>query len=82
MLQWYIALIRHQTMRDFATRPLSERTDLEDRARGHDDRWGYYWAELGYTMGPHFDQTTLAEAAEKELSAIERILARALPHDQ
>jgi hypothetical protein len=69
-------------MRDFASRPISERNDLEDRARGYDTHWGFYWAELGYTMGPHFDQMTLAEAAEKEMSAIERILARALPHEQ
>lgn len=42
--------------------------------------WGFFWVEIGYTMGPHFDQMTLAEAGERELAAVERILGRALPN--
>lgn len=41
--------------------------------------WGYFWAELGYSFGPHFDQMTLLQAAQAEFNAVERILARALP---
>ena len=43
--------------------------------------WGYFWVEVGYElcMGPSFDAMTLAQAANEELAAIERIVARALP---
>lgn len=63
------------------SRPVRERNDQQDKARDTDTHWGYFWVELGYepSMGPGFDAMTLAQAANIELSAIERILARALP---
>lgn len=39
--------------------------------------WGYFWAEVGYILGPQFDDMTLAQAAHMEFSAVERILTRA-----
>ncbi|KAG6016766.1 hypothetical protein E4U43_003132 [Claviceps pusilla] len=79
VLEWYIAVIREQTQRDMLTRPHFERTVMQERSRETDMYWGYFWAELGYTFGPAFDHMTLSEAAYAEFSAIERILARALP---
>lgn len=63
-------------------RPVRERHDQQEKARDTDMYWGYFWAETGYeqTMGPVFDAMTLAQAANVEFSAIERILARALPN--
>ncbi|KAF7544436.1 hypothetical protein G7Z17_g9954 [Cylindrodendrum hubeiense] len=78
-LDWYIAVIREQTQRDLLARPLSERTVLQERAKDADMYWGYFWAEVGYTQGPQFDKMTLAQCAHAELSAVERILSRALP---
>lgn len=40
--------------------------------------WGYFWAEIGYSIGPQHDKMSLAEAAYKEFGAIQRILKRAL----
>ena len=76
--QWYIAIIREQTQRDMRAKPHSERVAFQERETDTDMYWGYFWAELGYTFGPHFDHMTLAEAAHREFSAIESILARAL----
>lgn len=61
------------------SRPLKERSDLQEKGDDTDLYWGYFWAEVGYSMGPQFDSMTLAQAAHIEFSAIERILSRALP---
>ncbi|KAG5982072.1 hypothetical protein E4U55_002307 [Claviceps digitariae] len=79
VLEWYIAVIREQTQRDMVTRQHSERTDLQEKSFETDMYWGFFWPELGYSFGPDFDRMTLAQAADAEFSAIERILARALP---
>ncbi|KAG6295498.1 hypothetical protein E4U45_006046 [Claviceps purpurea] len=79
VLEWYIAVIREQTQRDMLTRQHSERTILQERSLETDMYWGYFWAELGYSFGPAFDHMTLSQAAHAEFSAVERILARALP---
>jgi hypothetical protein len=57
-------------------RPLKERTAIQEKGEATDMYWGYYWAEVGYNMGPSFDAMTLAQAAHAELTAIERILGR------
>lgn len=61
------------------TRPHHERNEFQEKALDTDMYWGYFWAELTYPIGPQFDGLTLAQAAHIEFSAIERILARALP---
>ncbi len=63
------------------SRPFRERHDQQEKSRDTDMYWGYFWAELGYELfiGPQFDYMTLAQAANAEFSAVERILARALP---
>jgi hypothetical protein len=60
---------------------IHERNNLQEKAADTDMTWGYFWYEVGYErfMGPGFDQMTLGQAAYAELSAIERILRRALP---
>ncbi|OAA35768.1 RNA recognition motif domain protein [Metarhizium rileyi] len=78
VIEWYIAIIREQTHRDMLARPHADRTILQEKSLETDMYWGYFWAELGYMFGPAFDQLTLAQAAEAEFAAIERILARAL----
>jgi hypothetical protein len=71
--QWYLAIIREQSQRDILARPLKERSKIQEKTEKTDMYWGYFWAEVGYTMGPQFDKMTLAHA---ELSAVERILGR------
>jgi hypothetical protein len=58
-------------------RPFTERTKFQELAT--DTHWGFFWVELNYPIGPLFDEMTLAQAANMEFSALERILARALP---
>lgn len=80
--KWYISMIRAQSNRDMMARPVQERNSLQEKAHDTDMHWGYFWAEVGYeySMGPLFDAMTLAQAANAEFSAIERILTRALPN--
>ncbi|PHH67600.1 hypothetical protein CDD80_707 [Ophiocordyceps camponoti-rufipedis] len=80
VIEWYVAVIRKQTQRDMVSRPHTIRTELQELGQQTDLHWGYFWAELGHGFGPHFDQLTLAQVAEVEFSAVERILSRALPH--
>lgn len=75
--QWYVAVIREQSSRDILSFPLRERVELQQRAEQTDMYWGYFWSEVGYVMGPQFDELPLAEAAKLEFAAIERILNRA-----
>ncbi|OPB38644.1 hypothetical protein A0O28_0017500 [Trichoderma guizhouense] len=77
IVEWYVAIIREQTHKDILALPLRERTGLQERAEQTDMYWGYFWAEVGYNMGPQFDDMTLAQAAHMEFSAVERILMRA-----
>ncbi|KFA75376.1 hypothetical protein S40288_02022 [Stachybotrys chartarum IBT 40288] len=76
VLEWYLAIIREQSRRDILARPLKERSEIQEKTEKTDMYWGYFWAEVGYTMGPQFDKMTLAQAAHAELSAVERILGR------
>ncbi|CAG9947035.1 unnamed protein product [Clonostachys rosea f. rosea IK726] len=78
VVEWYIALIRDQTLRDTMSRPLQDRNDIQERTRDTDPYWGHFWAELGHVMGPAFDSLTIAQVAHMEFSAVERILSRAL----
>uniref|UniRef100_A0A8H7K220 RRM domain-containing protein n=1 Tax=Bionectria ochroleuca TaxID=29856 RepID=A0A8H7K220_BIOOC len=78
VVEWYIALIRDQTLRDTMSRPLQDRNDIQERTRDTDPYWGHFWAELGHVMGPAFDSLTIAQVAHMEFSAVERVLSRAL----
>ena len=80
--KWYISIIRQTTERDNIGRPLQDRTMIQERSADTDLHWGYFWAEVGYQMGPAFDALTLVQAAHMELAAVERILMRALPRQQ
>ncbi|QUC21834.1 uncharacterized protein UV8b_06075 [Ustilaginoidea virens] len=81
VVEWYIAVIREQTQRDVTARHHAERNCLQEKSAETDMYWGYFWAELGYAFGAGFDQMTLSQAADAEFTAIERILARALPSE-
>ncbi|KPM35669.1 hypothetical protein AK830_g10901 [Neonectria ditissima] len=78
VVEWFIDLIRQQTQREVLARPLTDRTGLEEKAEKTDMYWGYFWAEVNYVQGPQFDHMTLAQCAHKELSAVEKIVSRAL----
>ncbi|KAM4061229.1 RNA recognition, RNP-1 [Hirsutella rhossiliensis] len=80
VIEWYVSVIREQTSRDMLGLSHSSRTDLQEKGQQTDMHWGYFWAELGHSFGPQFDQMTLAQVAHAEFSAVERILSRALPH--
>lgn len=60
--------------------PVGTRKILQEKAQDTNPYWGYFWNEVGYVglMGPQFDYMCLAECADMELCAIERILQRAL----
>ncbi|KAM7201394.1 hypothetical protein V8F20_004858 [Naviculisporaceae sp. PSN 640] len=80
VLEWYIAIIREETTRYFSQRSIQERSELDAVSKQVNFAYfGYLWSEIGYPSGPEFDRMTLREAAMLELSAIERVLKRALP---
>jgi hypothetical protein len=81
LVDWYIRLIREQTTRDVLVRPIHERTSIQETLKDTDDYWGYFYHEVGYVQGPQFDEMSLGQCAYLELSAIERILGRALGHN-
>lgn len=60
--------------------PVGVRNVLQEKARETNLHWGYFWNEVGYVafMGPRFDYMCLADCADMELCAVERILKRAL----
>ncbi|KAL7816584.1 hypothetical protein V8C26DRAFT_82223 [Trichoderma gracile] len=78
VVEWYVSIIREQSQKDVLALPFRERADLQERAEQTDMYWGYFWAEVGYGLGPQFDDMSLAQAAHMEFSAVERILTRAL----
>ncbi|KAF4119867.1 hypothetical protein GMORB2_3555 [Geosmithia morbida] len=80
VIEWYICIIREQTYRDMMHRPVQERNGMVERSSDTDMHWGFFWAEVGYVsiMGVKFDRMTLAQAANAEFCAVERILQRAL----
>ncbi|CEI61162.1 hypothetical protein FVEN_g6100 [Fusarium venenatum] len=78
VVDWYIRLIREQTTRDVLIRPIHERTSIQETLKDTDDYWGYFYHEVSYVQGPQFDEMSLGKCAYLELSAIERILGRAL----
>ncbi|KAL2209326.1 hypothetical protein CC79DRAFT_1367515 [Sarocladium strictum] len=77
VIEWYISVVRAQTQRDMMARPFTERTKFHELST--DTHWGFFWVELNYPFGQQFDDMTMAEAANMEFSALEKILARALP---
>ncbi|KAJ4259608.1 hypothetical protein NW762_007538 [Fusarium torreyae] len=81
VVDWYIRIIREQTTRDILVRPIHERTAIQETLKDTDDYWGYLYNEIGYVQGPQFDAMSLGQCAYLELSAIERVLARALSHN-
>ncbi|KAM3447120.1 hypothetical protein MY3296_009020 [Beauveria thailandica] len=77
VVEWYIAAIREQTMRDVFSRPHAERRGIQEKAKSTDGYWGYFWVEADYPTGPAFDNMTLAHAAQVEFAAVEAVLSRA-----
>ncbi|KAM0415730.1 hypothetical protein ACHAPT_013315 [Fusarium lateritium] len=78
VIDWYIRILREQSTRDVLVRPITERTAIQETIKDTDEYWGYFFQEVGYTQGPHFDFTTLKQCAILEFTAIERLLTRAL----
>lgn len=58
--------------------PPDVRNDIKKQAEYTDGYFGYLWVELWRPFGKYYDNMTLAEAASRELWAIERVLSRAL----
>lgn len=80
LLEWYIAVIREETTRHVNRMEIIKRSGIESVAHGLTSRYfGYLWHEIGFPSGVEFDQMTLHQAAALELSAMERVLRRALP---
>jgi len=80
LLEWYIAIIREETIRTVNRKPINERSKIETDARKVSSLYfGHLWYEIGYPKGADFDDMTLHKAAALELSAMERVLQRGLP---
>ncbi|KAI0130596.1 hypothetical protein BJ170DRAFT_578288 [Xylariales sp. AK1849] len=82
VLEYYVAIIREETNRAVANMPINEKQELAELAQKTDGYWGYFWREVGYPRGPHFDDTTLAKAALMEWKAMDQVLRRALADSQ
>lgn len=55
------------------------RRQIRAKGKETDPYWGYFWAVVGFPEGVAFETLSLQDAANMELSAIDDILARALP---
>jgi hypothetical protein len=57
---------------------MTQQQQIARQAADTDGYFGLFWLEVGYPVGPDFDNLTLADAASMEFAALERILSRAL----
>lgn len=80
--QYYIAIIREETTQTVEDMSIQAKAELAKLASDTDGYWGYFWREVGYSIGPEFDRLSLAEAANKEWAAMDHILRRALSRNQ
>ena len=80
VLEWYIAIIREETTRFVHLKPVSERTDIMNKANKMDNNgyFGFLWHAIGFPTGEEYDNMTLKQAMEKEMGAIEDSIKRAL----
>lgn len=88
-LQWYITLVREETLR--AGRKMAPnvqaRVARDSGVVGGADNvekteglyLGLFYREVGFEMGPAFDNMTLADLATREFSTMDRIVRRVLP---
>lgn len=79
VLEWYIAVIREESIRFVYSKPLNEQSDIEAKGLETNLYFGYMWHEMDLPSGKDFDKLTLRELARRELAAMERALRRALP---
>ncbi|KAK0665819.1 hypothetical protein QBC41DRAFT_231948 [Cercophora samala] len=77
VLEFYIALIREETVRHVSTLPEPEQASIKERAQDDSLYFGYMWHEIGLPQGKELADMTLDQVAQKELDAIQRILRRA-----
>ncbi|KAK8023956.1 RNA recognition- RNP-1 [Apiospora rasikravindrae] len=80
VMEYYIAIIRDESTRYAGSHELSVKMELSSMQGYTSGYWGYFWHEVGYHTVENFDKLTLDEAAKMELSAVDRILRRALYH--
>ncbi|KAK4174728.1 hypothetical protein QBC36DRAFT_242713 [Triangularia setosa] len=77
VLEWYIALIREETVRFVGTLPEDEQAAIKERAQDDSLYFGYMWYEIQLPQGKGLADMTLRDVAKKELEAIKRALRRA-----
>ncbi|KAK4200153.1 hypothetical protein QBC40DRAFT_174581 [Triangularia verruculosa] len=77
LLEWYISLIREETVRFVGTLPEHEQDAIKERAQEDTLYFGYMWYEIQLPQGKELADMTLREVAKKELEAIKRALRRA-----
>ncbi|KAK7946463.1 uncharacterized protein PG986_010784 [Apiospora aurea] len=80
VMEYYIAIIRDESTRHAESHELSVKMELSNMQACTSGYWGYFWHEVGYHTMKNFDKLTLHEAAKMELSAVDRILRRAVAH--
>lgn len=77
--QWYISVIREETVRIRDKLPPSLRNRIRSAtAEETDSYFGDLWVELWRPFGHDFDMETISHASDRELMCIERVLRRAL----
>ncbi|KAK0723696.1 hypothetical protein B0T21DRAFT_337278 [Apiosordaria backusii] len=77
VLEWYIAIIREETLRFVGTLPESEQAAVKERAEDDNLYFGHMWYEIQLPQGEELAAMTLRQVAKKELEAIKRALRRA-----
>lgn len=76
--QWYIALIREETIRYLEIQSFQEKCQTCTIGEATDGYFGFFWRELNLRVGPEFDHMTLATLAMHEYQTLETIIRRAL----
>ncbi|KAK3372400.1 hypothetical protein B0H63DRAFT_496912 [Podospora didyma] len=77
VLEWYIAIIREESIRKAENSPLVERAHIKDFRANSNGYFGFLGYETRFPTGRDYDNLTLKDAAAMELRAIENILYRA-----
>lgn len=79
VLEWYIAIIREETIRLVQRKHIVERSEIQHIACYTSLYFGYMWHEIGLPTGRELDNLTLRQVARCELAVIEQILRRVFP---
>ncbi|KAH8195399.1 hypothetical protein TruAng_010431 [Truncatella angustata] len=80
VIEYYISILRMESTRDVNRRqPVHTKQHLEALAAETDiSLFGYFFKDVGHPTGHAMDNSTLADAANREWSAVNRVICRAI----